>query len=241
VIFQSKDSQQRQCSIPPFYGDIRLDEGRQCILVLMGATADGYGESERSWKEPLLDCKARGLEIEPSLAIGDGALGFWKAMRQVWDETLEQRCWVHRMANVLDKLPKGSQAKAKGMLHEIYLAETKEADGGQEVIRLVRGDVRGEVPEGDGVPGEGSRGVADVLRLSGGALGAHPDDQPDRERVRDGAAEARQDEGEWEPGGVPGDGLQADGVGIKGLAIVGRFAAAGRGHQGNGLHRRHPG
>jgi putative transposase len=117
--------------------NIRLEEGRQCILVLMGATAegkkeliaiaDGYRESEQSWKELLLDCQARGLEIEPSLAIGDGALGFWKAMRQIWDTTKEQRCWVHKMANVLDKLPKGSQQKAKGLLHEIYLAETKDA------------------------------------------------------------------------------------------------------------------
>jgi transposase-like protein len=115
--------------------NIRLEGGRQCILVLMGATAegkkeliaiaDGYRESEQSWKELLLDCKARGLEVEPALAIGDGALGFWKAMRQVWDTTKEQRCWVHKTANVLDKLPKGSQAKAKRMLHEIYLAETK--------------------------------------------------------------------------------------------------------------------
>jgi putative transposase len=118
---------------------IRLEEGRQCILVLMGATADGqkeliaigdgYRESEQSWKELLLDCKARGLEIEPSLAIGDGALGFWKAMRQVWDTTREQRCWVHKTANVLDKLPKGSQPKAKRMLHDIYQAESrKEAE-----------------------------------------------------------------------------------------------------------------
>jgi putative transposase len=116
--------------------NIRLEEGRQCILVLMGATADGkkeliaiadgYRESEQSWKELLLDCKARGLEIEPHLAIGDGALGFWKAMRQVWDTTQEQRCWVHKTANVLDKMPKGSQAKAKGMLHEIYLSESRE-------------------------------------------------------------------------------------------------------------------
>jgi hypothetical protein len=85
--------------------NIRPEGGRQCILVLMGATAegkkeliaiaDGYRESEQSWKELLLDCKARGLEIEPGLAIGDGALGFWKAMRQVWDTTREQRCWVH--------------------------------------------------------------------------------------------------------------------------------------------------
>jgi putative transposase len=113
--------------------NIRLEEGRQCILVLMGATAegekeliaiaDGYRESEQSWKELLLDVKARGLEAEPSLAIGDGALGFWKAMRQVWDTAKEQRCWVHKTANVLDKLPRGSQPKAKRMLHEIYQAE----------------------------------------------------------------------------------------------------------------------
>src|SRR5512142_1280819 len=119
--------------------NIRLEGGRQCILVLRGATAegkkelialaDGYRESEQSWKELLLDVKARGLEIEPHLAIGDGALGFWKAMRQVWDTTREQRCWVHKTANVLDKLPKGSQAKAKGMLHDIYMAESrKEAE-----------------------------------------------------------------------------------------------------------------
>jgi putative transposase len=116
--------------------NIRLEDGRQCILVLMGATADGrkeliaiadgYRESEQSWKELLLDCKSRGLEIEPNLAIGDGALGFWKAVRQVWDTTKEQRCWVHKTANVLDKMPKGSQPKAKGMLHEIYLAESRE-------------------------------------------------------------------------------------------------------------------
>jgi putative transposase len=89
------------------------------------AISDGYRESDQSWRELLLDVKARGLEAEPSLAIGDGALGFWKAMRQVWDTTREQRCWVHKTANVLDKLPKGSQPKAKRMLHDIYQAEGK--------------------------------------------------------------------------------------------------------------------
>ena len=117
--------------------NIRLEDDRQCILVLMGVTADGkkeliaisdgYRESEQSWKELLLGCKSRGLEIEPGLAIGDGALGFWAAMRKVWTTTREQRCWVHKTANVLDKMPKGVQPKAKGMLHEIYLAETKAA------------------------------------------------------------------------------------------------------------------
>ena len=118
--------------------NVRLEDTenqRQCILVVMGATPegkkelvavqDGYRESEQSWKELLLDLKARGLEHGPELAIGDGALGFWKAIRQVYGETREQRCWVHKTANVLNGLPKGKQPKAKSMLHDIWMAETK--------------------------------------------------------------------------------------------------------------------
>ena len=115
--------------------NIRLEEDRQCILVLMGATADGhkelialgdgFRESEQSWKALLLDCRARGLSVAPSLAVGDGALGFWKALRQVFPSTKEQRCWVHKTANVLDKLPRGQQPKAKAMLHDIWQAATK--------------------------------------------------------------------------------------------------------------------
>ena len=118
--------------------NIRLaDEGaaHQCILVLMGATADGskeliavtdgWRESEQSWKELLLDCKSRGLTVDPKLAVGDGALGFWKALPQVWPATRTQRCWVHKTANVLDKLPKSVQPKAKEMLHDIYLAPSR--------------------------------------------------------------------------------------------------------------------
>ncbi len=115
--------------------NIRLEEDRQCILVLMGATADGkkelialsdgFRESEQSWKALLLDCQARGLTQAPTLAVGDGALGFWKALRQVFPTTREQRCWVHKTANVLDKLPKGQQPKAKAMLHDIWQAETR--------------------------------------------------------------------------------------------------------------------
>jgi transposase-like protein len=116
--------------------NIRLEEDRQCILVLMGATADGkkeliavvdgFRESEQSWKGLLLDVKARGLVIDPKLAIGDGALGFWKAIKQVYPKTREQRCWVHKTANVLDKLPKRLQAEAKQKLHDIWMADTRE-------------------------------------------------------------------------------------------------------------------
>jgi putative transposase len=117
--------------------NIRLEEDRQCILVLMGATAegkkelialsDGFRESEQSWKALLLDCQSRGMTVAPTLAVGDGALGFWKALRQVFPTTREQRCWVHKTANVLDKLPKAQQPRAKAMLHDIWQAETKAA------------------------------------------------------------------------------------------------------------------
>jgi putative transposase len=116
--------------------NIRLEEDRQCILVLMGATADGkkeliavvdgFRESEQSWKGLLLNVKARGLAIDPKLAIGDGALGFWKALPQVFPNTREQRCWVHKTANVLDKLPKRLRAEAKDKLHDIWMADTRE-------------------------------------------------------------------------------------------------------------------
>ncbi|MGH8671465.1 MAG: IS256 family transposase [Burkholderiales bacterium] len=115
---------------------VRLEEANQCILVVMGATAegkkelvalaDGFRESEQSWKELLLDLKRRGLKIDPKLAVGDGALGFWKALPQVFGSTREQRCWVHKTANVLNKLPKHLQAKAKSDLHQIWMAETRE-------------------------------------------------------------------------------------------------------------------
>jgi hypothetical protein len=85
---------------------------------------DGHRESAQSWSELLLDVKRRGLTIDAKLAVGDGALGFWKAIAEVFPNTQEQRCWVHKTANVLDKLPKGKQAKAKSMIHEIWMAET---------------------------------------------------------------------------------------------------------------------
>jgi transposase-like protein len=118
--------------------NIRLEDEanrKQCILVLMGATADGkkelislddgYRESEQSWLELLRGLQDRGLRVDPKLAVADGALGFWAAARKLWPATREQRCWVHKTANVLNKLPKSVQGKAKAMLHEIWQAETK--------------------------------------------------------------------------------------------------------------------
>ena len=113
----------------------RMAEEKQCVLVIIGADewgrkeiiglADGYRESTQSWRELLLDLQRRGLTHAPDLAIGDGALGFWNALREVFGATKEQRCWFHKTGNVLNAMPKSVQAKAKGHLHDIWQAETR--------------------------------------------------------------------------------------------------------------------
>ena len=113
----------------------RLEDDAQCLLVIIGATPegkkelvgliDGVRESAQSWKELLLDLKQRGLAMGPELTVADGALGFWKALPEVWPKTREQRCWVHKTANVLNRLPKSLQGKAKRALQDIWMAETR--------------------------------------------------------------------------------------------------------------------
>jgi putative transposase len=117
------------------YFQARMEDEKQCVFVMIGATPegtkelvgfiDGYRESAQSWRELLLDLKARGLSIAPKIAIGDGALGFWKALEEVWPQTQAQRCWVHKTCNVLNKLPKSLQNKAKADLHNIWMAESR--------------------------------------------------------------------------------------------------------------------
>ena len=119
------------------YFNIRLDESRPCLLVLIGSTEDGrkeligihdgVRESKLSWKELLQSLKSRGLKITPKLAIGDGSLGFWSALEEEFSGCRQQRCWVHKTANILDKMPKSVQPNAKRMIHEMYLSPTKEA------------------------------------------------------------------------------------------------------------------
>jgi putative transposase len=118
------------------YFGCRLSDDRPCVLVLMGATADGTKEliaihdgereSQTSWLEILSGLKARGLKEPPRLATGDGSLGFWLALAQAFPSTKQQRCWVHKTANVLDKLPKNQQPAAKELLHEIWMSATRE-------------------------------------------------------------------------------------------------------------------
>jgi len=113
------------------YCKVRMEE-KQCLLVVIGVTKqgkkelvaleDGFRESELSWKTVLRDLKKRGLETGPELAIGDGALGFWNALNEIYPDTKRQRCWVHKTANVLNKLPKSLQPKTKQQLQGIWMA-----------------------------------------------------------------------------------------------------------------------
>ena len=116
---------------------VRLgDQQKVSLLVIMGATKDGtkelvgiysgYRESTESWSELLRSFKERGLKNGPKLAAGDGALGFWNAISEVYPDTVHQRCWVHKTANILDKMPKCVQERAKNAIHNIYLSDTKE-------------------------------------------------------------------------------------------------------------------
>ena len=127
------------------YVQARLEDEAQCLLVIIGATpegkkelvglADGLRESAHSWRGLLLDLKRRGLSSGPQLAVGDGALGFWKALDEVWPTTRAQRCWVHKTANVLNKLPNSLHTKAKRALHNIWMAETrKDAEAALDVF-----------------------------------------------------------------------------------------------------------
>jgi transposase-like protein len=116
---------------------VRGDDERMCVLVILGVNdrgekqlvslSDGYRESEESWLEMLRDLRNRGLRHEPKLAIADGALGFWKALPQVFPETAHQRCWQHKTINILDKFPKSMQGTVKESLHNIWMAETRSA------------------------------------------------------------------------------------------------------------------
>lgn len=118
------------------YTDVRLTDERPCALVLIGATADGRKhlvavvdgerESTESWRELLLDVRARGLKTPPKIAVADGALGFWSALAEVYPATEHQLCWVHKIANVLNALPKKQHATAKARLKEIWTADTRD-------------------------------------------------------------------------------------------------------------------
>jgi putative transposase len=206
--------------------NIRLEEHKLCLLVMIGvradgrkeliAPADGYRESAESWADLLRDCARRGMRA-PVLAAGDGALGFWDGLREVFPGTTEQRCLFHKTGNVLAALPK---VRAPGR---------EEGPGGDLGRRGqtacprrrqgVRRRLRGEVPQGRREDHRRCKGAAGVLRLPRGALGAPAHDEPDRVNLRDGTVPDQGHQGPRLAGGGPGPGVQAHRVGANPLAL----------------------
>ena len=174
------------------YLQARMEPQAECILVIIGATPEGrkellgfhvgVRESAQSWRELLVDLKARGLAVPPELAVGDGALGFWKALDEVFPGTRHQRCWFHKIANVINHFPKSMQPAVSSDLRDIHHAETRAA--ALAAIETFKAEIRRQIrPRGD-LPDQGHRGHARLLRLPGRALGPPADLEPDRERVR---------------------------------------------------------
>ena len=196
------------------YLQARMAEAAECMLVLIGATPEGkkelvgfqtgVRENAQSWRELLIDIKQRGLEIAPDLAVGDGALGFWKAIEQVFPSTRHQRCWVHKTANVLNKVALSVQVNMKIDLREIYGAPTRAA--AEAAIDVFA----------DKYNAKHDKAVACLTKDREALLAFfdfpaehwdHLRVKSDRERVRDGASSNREDERS-----PVGEDCQADGV-----------------------------
>jgi len=185
------------------YLQARMEDNAECMLVLIGATPEGkkelvgfqtgVRESAQSWRELLIDIKQRGLEIAPDLAVGDGALGFWKAIEEVFPSTKHQRCWVHKTANVLNKVALSVQVNMKANLREIYGAPTRSA--AEAAIDMFADKYSAKYDKAGRLPDEGPERSACILRLPCRALGPSAHVKPDRERIRDGPSSNRADQG----------------------------------------------
>jgi transposase-like protein len=200
--------------------NVRLEEARLCALVIVGvrsdgtkelvSISDGHRESTESWADVLRGLKRRGMTA-PVLAVGDGALGFWGALSDVFPETVHQRCWVHKMANCMNALPKSAQPAARAALKEVRDAEDKEH--AEKALASFVKDLRGQMAQGHREDREGPRGAARLLRLPCRTLGPPEDHEPDRVDVRNRAIADQGDQGPGLTSGRPRHGLQADRVG----------------------------
>src|SRR4030081_2976327 len=202
----------------------RMQDHGECMLVLIGATPEGrkeligfqvgVRESAQSWRELLVEVKSRGLTIAPEIAVGDGALGFWRALDEVFPDTRHQRCWVHKTTNVLNKVALSVQTNmgsARGLLGA-------EPGFGRSGDRRLRREIWSEIRQGGRVPDQGSRSIACALRVPCRALGSPTHDESHRKRVCDGQAQDGAHERLVVANDRQADGLQAALRGIKDLA-----------------------
>lgn len=196
---------------------VRLGQAHSCVLVLLGvrldgtkeliALAEGLRESTESWADLLRDCRCRGMR-DPELVVGDGAMGLWRALAEVFPAARPQRCWVHKSRNVINCLPKSAQPGATKAMQEIYNAEDRAH--AERAIEAFARSYGTKWPKAVAkITDDRDELTARVLRLPGGALGPSADDEPDRVDVLHGEAA---DEGHprcGQPRGGPGDGVQA--------------------------------
>ena len=228
------------------YLQARMEPQAECMLVLMGATPEGkkeligfqtgMRESGQSWKELLVDLKARGLSIAPEVAIGDGALGFWKALDEAFPTTRHQRCWLHKTLNVLDKLPKSRAAQcAQGSARDLAVAGPGRGGSGDDDLRR---EIRAQIRQGRRMPDQGSADAADVLRLSRRSLGPLANLEPDRERVRDGEASHRPHERRAVAGHRASHGVQTGDGRVQDLAAFERSKPVAESRQRYKVQRR---
>ena len=228
------------------YLQARMEPQAECMLVLIGATPEGkkellgfrtgMRESAQSWKELLVDLKARGLSIAPEIAVGDGALGFWRALDEAFPSTRHQRCWQHKTLNVLDKLPKSVQPeRARGLARNLVVAEP---GGGGCRDGYIRREIRAQIPKGRRLPAERPRRAADILRFSRRALDAFAHVESYRKRLRDGPASHGAHEGRALAGHGPPHGLQAGDGGVEKLATTARTKSVAESRERCNIPRR---
>ena len=221
------------------YLQARMEPQAECMLVLIGATPEGkkellgfqtgMRESAQSWKELLVDLKARGLSIAPEIAVGDGALGFWRALDEAFPSTRHQRCWQHKTLNVLDKLPKSVQPNAHKDLREIWLSPNRAAaEVGDDDLRR---EICAQIPKSRRLLAQGPRRAADVLRFSRRALDASAHVEPNRKRIRDGAASHGPHEGRALAGHGASHGVQAGDDRVEKLATTARTKSVAESRQ----------
>ena len=217
----------------------RMEDHGECMLVLIGATPEGkkeligfqvgVRESAQSWRELLVEVKSRGLTIAPEIAVGDGALGFWKALDEVFPGTRHQRCWVHKTVNVLNKVPLSVQANMKKDLREVYLAPNRaSAEVAIDVFAEKYGAKYDKAVE---CLTKDREALLALLRLPCRALGSPAHDESHRKRVRDGAAQDGAHERLVVANDRQADGLQAGLRGIKDLAAPQGHKSVAEGHR----------
>lgn len=228
------------------YLQARMGPTPECMLVEIGATAEGrkelFGfqvgarESAQSWHELLVDLKARGLGEPPKLAAGDGALGFWKALEGIFPGTRHQRCWFHKMSNVLKHFPKSTQPAVTVDLRKISHAEHPSRGAGRH--RDLQAEIRRQIRPRRRLPAQGQRGPAGLLRLPGRALGPLTHLEPDRERVRHRPPPGCAHEGRAVTEDRETHGLHSRQGGFKDMAQIERHEPVAEHHRRRQVHRR---